>query len=66
MWLKEGSLIFTCKLIFWGASKILALKKKILVMEKRKEKKELVLFLLLKVNDKLRKSGTLMLNQPRY
>jgi hypothetical protein len=30
-------------------------------MEKRKEKEELLLFLLLKVNDKLKKSGTLML-----
>jgi hypothetical protein len=35
-------------------------------MERRKESKELLLFLQLKVNDKLKKSGTLMLNQPRY
>jgi hypothetical protein len=35
-------------------------------MEKRRENKELLLFLLLKVNDKLKKSGTLMLNQPQY
>jgi hypothetical protein len=35
-------------------------------MKKRKENKERLLFLLLKVNDELKKSGTLMPNQPQY
>jgi hypothetical protein len=35
-------------------------------MKKRKENKELLLFFLLKVNDKLKQSATLLLNQSQY